>query len=54
MYGRAEPSRMLLHHAKADWENVACSPEDFAKLKEEGKSEFGQLPVLEIEGKYLG
>lgn len=51
IYGRAEPMRMLLWHAKQAFEDVRLSPEDFAKLKGEGKFEFGQVPALEIDGK---
>ena len=51
VYGRAEPIRMLLWHAKQEFEDVRLSPEDFGKLKEEGKLEFGQVPALEIDGK---
>ena len=52
IYGRAEPSRMLLSHAKADWENVPVTGEDLKKMKEDGTAEFGALPVLEIDGKH--
>lgn len=49
-YGRAEQIRMLLSHAKADFEDVRITGEDLAKYKAEGKFEFGQVPALEIEG----
>ncbi|CDW71686.1 glutathione s-transferase [Stylonychia lemnae] len=50
-YGKAEAIRMLLAHAKADWESVNYDDEQFKALKESGKLEFGQVPVLEREGK---
>jgi len=53
IYARAEPLRILLSHAKAEYENVYITKEDLAKLKEEGKLEFGQVPVLEHNGNFL-
>jgi glutathione S-transferase len=50
LYGRAEGIRMLLNHAKVEFEDVRLSPEDFGKLKNEGKFEFGQVPALEVDG----
>lgn len=54
VYGRAEPIRMLLNHAKVEFEDIRLTEEDFAKLKREGTvpMEFGQVPVLEYEGKH--
>lgn len=49
-YGRAEQIRALLTFIKADFEDVRLTQEDWAKLKAEGKFEFGQLPALEWEG----
>lgn len=49
-YGRAESIRMLLSHAKQEFEDIRLSKEEFAPLKAEGKFEFGQLPGLEIDG----
>ena len=51
VYGRAEPIRMLLAHAKIEYEDVRLDHEQQQKLKAEGKFEFGQVPVLEIDGK---
>ena len=52
-YGRAEAIRMALSHAKAPYENVYYSfGEDMAKLKASGNLEFGQVPALEIDGKF--
>lgn len=46
-YGRAEPIRMLLAHAKEQFEDIQYSFEEWAKVKAEGKFEFGQLPAVE-------
>ena len=50
IYGRAEPIRMLLRHAKVDFEDVKFEFPEFKTLKEEkgDKFEFGQVPVLEL------
>ena len=51
-YGRAEPIRMLLTHAKIAFEDIRVPFPDWPGVK--GNYEFGQLPVLEItdaEGK---
>ena len=54
IYGRAEPIRMLLNHAKHEFEDVRLDKEGMEKLKAEGKLEFGQLPLLETaDGKYM-
>ena len=50
-YGRAEAIRMLLAHAKADWENVNHDRDEYKAIKESGRLEFGQLPVIEVDGK---
>ena len=53
-YGRGEAIRMALSHAKAPFENVFYGfGEDLAKLKASGNLEFGQVPVLEVDGKFL-
>ena len=51
-YGRVEVLAQLLSHAKADWEFVPVERDQVAKYKEEGKSEFGQFPIAEINGKF--
>ena len=51
-YGRTEPIRMLLTHAKIAFEDIRVPFPDWPGVK--GNYEFGQLPVLEItdaEGK---
>ena len=55
MYGRAEPIRQALWHAKVDFEDVRIDKEKFQKLKETEPDlfEFGQLPVMEDDGKKL-
>ena len=51
-YGRAEQFRMLLAYAKVDFENVDYTQETLPAAKESGNLEFGQLPVLESDGKF--
>lgn len=50
MHGRAEPIRMLLSHAKVEYEDLRFSFEEFGKAKAEGKYEFGQVPAVEVDG----
>ena len=50
IYGRAEPIRMLFHHAKIDFEDIRFEYPKFQELKKElGEEvfEFGQVPVIE-------
>ena len=52
LYGRAEPIRMLLTHAKVEFEDVRYEFADWPAIK--GNFEFGQLPAVDItdaEGK---
>lgn len=54
IYGRAESIRFLLSHAKVEYENVNCGGDVMKGLKESGKLEFGQVPMLETaDGKHL-
>ena len=43
--GRAEPIRLLLNHAKVEFEDVRLSFEEFAELKAKGKFPSGQVPI---------
>merc|ERR1719223_1133468 len=54
LYGRAEAARMMYSHAKVEFEDIRLTKEQFAEMKEAGKFEFGQLPLLETDdGKSL-
>lgn len=52
-YGRAEAIRMLLNLAGVEYEEVNYTFADMPELKASGKLEFGQLPALEKDGKFL-
>lgn len=52
VYGRAEPIRMLLNHKKIEFEDVRINKEQMLAMKEAGNLEFGQLPVVEFDGKF--
>jgi hypothetical protein len=41
IYGRAEPIRMLLAHAKAEFEDVRLPREEWPKIKADADYEFG-------------
>ena len=51
LYGRAEPIRIALAHAKADWEDERIPGEVFAARKAAGEFLNGQVPVLIHNGK---
>ena len=54
-YGRADPIRFLLHHAKVDYTYEGLDFEQWGKLKMEGKDgEFGGLPTVTLNGQELG
>ena len=49
--GRAALMKAILTYAKATWENVYVDFEKWPELKASGYCEFGQLPILEHNGK---
>uniref|UniRef100_A0A914CL94 glutathione transferase n=1 Tax=Acrobeloides nanus TaxID=290746 RepID=A0A914CL94_9BILA len=49
--GLGEMSRMILHYANVPFEDVRISQEDWPKHK--ASTPFGQLPLLEVDGKPL-
>ena len=51
-YGRVEAIRMLLKHNKVDFEDVYYTFENIHDPKNSEIQEFGQLPVVERDGKY--
>ena len=51
-YGKGEAIRMLLAHAKVEFEDVTYTFETVADVKASGNLEFGQLPAVEIDGKW--
>ena len=54
LYGRAEPIRMLLNHAKVPFEDVRLSREEWLAQKSQYDSEYGQCPILILDnGKTL-
>ena len=61
IYARAEYIQFLAAHAKVEIETVLVSNAvvpcengmDMAVLKESGKLDFGQVPMLEVDGKHL-
>lgn len=52
MYGRAEPTRMLLSHLKIEWTETHVDFPPTAEQKE--TSEFKSFPFLKIDGKKIG
>ena len=48
IYGRAEPIRMLLSHARVPFEDIEVTDDLFQKLKQDNSLEFEQLPMLEL------
>ena len=54
LYGKGESIRMLLAHAKVEYEDVRFPKSDIARMNEAGELEFGQVPVLDLpEGERL-
>ena len=54
LYGRAEATRMALHKAGVQYEDIRLTGEKWIEFKNSGKLEFGQMPALELDdGKML-
>jgi glutathione S-transferase len=51
MPGRAEPTKMMLNYAGIPFENFAFPRDQWPELKQ--KMPYGQVPVLEVDGKML-
>ena len=49
--GRAMIIRAILEYSKAKWEDIKVSNEEWPKMKSSSQCEYGQLPVLEYNGK---
>jgi len=49
--GLGEPVRLLLTHAKVEFEDIRVSSDEWPKHKED--MPMGQMPVLEVDGKKL-
>ena len=45
IYGKAEPIRMLLSYAGANFEDCRLTQEEFRKMKAKGDLPGGQVPV---------
>ena len=53
LYARAEPARMMLTHAGADWEDAITAGDDWKALKPNVPG--GQMPCLELaDGTRMG
>ena len=53
LHGRGEPIRMLLTHAKVEFEDKRITNEEFAELRENGTLPSGQVPLWEDEGRFV-
>ena len=52
-FWRAETSRIALFIGGIDFEDLRPSREEIAKMRTEGVFPFGQLPVLQVDGKTI-
>ncbi|CAI2379085.1 unnamed protein product [Moneuplotes crassus] len=53
VYGKGESIRLLLTHSKAEWEDVRLGGPSWQEFKaEQDKCKYGQLPILEKDGKH--
>ena len=53
-FWRAEVCRLALHLGKVPFEDVRMkTPEERAAFKESGKAPFGQVPIMEVDGKVI-
>lgn len=53
VYARAEPMRMMLKHAGADFKDERVSFEDWPAIKAAGKYPGGTLPVWHQDGQWF-
>ena len=53
LHARAEANRMVLAHAKADWNDRRVGGDSWKALKESGVCPNGQIPVLFHKGKVM-
>jgi len=48
---RADPLRLVLHYAKLDFDDILLTQEKFNELKSQGLFPYGQVPILEWDGR---
>ena len=53
LYGRAEPIRMLLNHAKVEFEDKRLTNEEFVEMRDKGLLPSGQVPLWEDQGRQV-
>lgn len=54
LYARGEPIRLLLNHANIEFEDVRVTGPTWQEFKaDKEKCPYGQVPVLEVDGKFL-
>jgi hypothetical protein len=49
-YGNAESIRMLFNYKNIDFDDERLNYEEFTNLKKSGLFEFGEMPVLVMDG----